>query len=138
MNNPNNKSTFFLIDVYIPKHRINSSSFNKTISDSIDLIFCSMNGDQSQAYKIIKNDGSRIVVIFKAQTRKRIGQLNKFCQRFFDNSIDFECNSMSRDKFSAFLIESRNNKNYFVRSFNESTSSTYQGNDIKIFNDKAN
>lgn len=134
--NTSNKSTFFSIDILVPNHNINSNSFNKIVNDNIDLIFYSMSGDPLQAYKIVKTDGSRIIVIFKAQTRKRTGQLNKFCQRYFADSVDFKSNSMTKDQFLSFLIKLKNNKDFSVKSFNESTSSGYKGNDIKIFDNK--
>lgn len=132
-----NKHTFFSLDIRIPKDYINSESYMKKLNDNIDLILYSMQASNKYVYKIFQNDGSRLILLFKAITRKREGQLSKFCSRYFCDNVTFEVKDITRDTLIDTLSRARSNLKKFkiIEKFDVDT---YDGSDIKIFNGKKN
>lgn len=133
-----NKNTFFMIDMRIPSEFKNSDSFNKELDDGVDMILYSMNASLENTYKIIKKDDTRRVILFKASTRKRKGQLNKFCKRHLSESINFTNDAISKDDLLENLKRAKESKLFNVSKLNENEENSYTGNDIKAFNDKKN
>lgn len=135
--NTENKSTFFTIDIKIPSDQIHSESYMQKLEDGIDLVLYSMQASNRDVYKIYKKDGSRVIILFKAVTRKRKGQLNKFCSRYLDNDANYRGLAISRDKLIEYLAQARlNADNYKI--VEDLDKQSYDGRDIRMFDDRKN
>lgn len=129
-----NRYTFFSMNLEVPEMLINSDQTTKKLDDAIDMILYSMNACSKETHKVYKFDNSRITVIFKSLTRKRKGQLNKFCERYLDKEITFTTEAIDKYEVMGTLKVLKDNPVYSVKNEAE----LYNGRDIEIFHDKKN
>jgi len=135
------KNAYFYINLNIPKEFSNSEYLSTQLSNSVDLILYSMgvSNDNKHLHIFKKINGTRIIYIFKSITRKRNGQLDKFCHRYLpqDKDIDFQSKGIKSAEIPAILhkIEMTGE---FIMDPSKSLITDNDFADIKIFKNKAN
>lgn len=110
------------------------------LDNSIDLVLAS-SGVEDESYKFYNNDRSKIVFYFKTGKRKRKGQLLKFCERFLHDGdqyrVEYSLNGVTKDQMIGDIAKLKTKEGYKMEE--EFTQfEDYNGNDVKIFNDKKN
>jgi hypothetical protein len=132
-----NKKSYFYIDVKIPEEHKNSQIHYQKITNAIDLILDAMKV-ADDTYRFENHDSGRIIQFFKTESRKRKGQLNKFCERFIeDNEIEtVRTGGVNKDWYETEILKLTKNKNYSLTE--EPKKDVYNGEDIKLFEDRKN
>ena len=144
-----NRNTFFSVDIKIPQEMKYTGSLKKELDNSIDLILYNMQASNNPGdhFKIVKKDGSRIIYIFKAQTRKRLGQLDRYCKRFLNEknlgegrNVEVKPNGLLKSDVWSLIYKLKNRDDYSLSTELETKKDNlvYDGIDIQIFKDYKN
>jgi hypothetical protein len=130
-----NKNAFFLLDLALPNNMTGSAYYRDKVKDSVDLILASM-GVEENSEEFEKKDKSRIIYFFQTSTRKRKGQLVKFCERFLPEDITYRAEGITK----AFSDEQqlRLEKSTNFQKQTRLTEYNYNGDDIKILDNRNN
>lgn len=129
-----NKNTFFRVDVEIPEQYRHSTTHMSELDDGLDLVLYAMQASNNDIYKIVKEDGSKVVLLFRANTRKRKGQLNKFCNCYLDNNITTHSKGILKEDMLVSLAKAKKSPDYEL-IFSIDDNASYDGDDIKLFKD---
>jgi hypothetical protein len=136
-----NKSSYFYLKLNIPKEYRNSYEFREKLNNSIDEILYSMNAptNDDNTHFLQSDDKSSLITIFRTNNRKRKGQLNKFCDRYLDESwnIKYTAESLKADEIPAVLGKIKKS-NKFKTAYFKDEDDLYNGRDIQVFKDKEN
>lgn len=132
-----NKYTFFVVAIELPTKYKESPHLKNELNDSIDMILYQMGAanKDSQNYQLVNED--KIVQIFRCKSRKRKGQLNKFCRRHLPEDVIYESKGIDKDELTA-LVAHAKKKNYIIKKEVEIDENEYDGRDIQIFKDSKN
>ena len=132
-----NKNTYFLLKIKIPEDLRASGGFSKKLDDAIDHVLYAMGTDSNSErnYTARKKDNSQQIYIFRTNNRKRKGQLNKFCDRYFDPqwNITYETRGLGLSDVPILINQIKKSNVYSMQG-----EQTYTGRDIKVFEAKQN
>ena len=133
-----NKYTYFLIEINLPENYTNHLKEN--LDDSIDMVLYSMGAanNDPKNYKLITNKGNKIGQIFRCQSRKRKGQLNKFYSRYLPENLKISALGIDKDHVSELLSKAKINNFKVISEASKNESNSYEGKDIAIFNNRKN
>jgi hypothetical protein len=84
---PENKNSFFCLNLTLHSNSSNEIYIDN-LDNKVDLILSSLTV-KSTWYKFIKKDKSQIVHLFETNTRKRKGQVIKFCDQYFPKEQEY-------------------------------------------------
>ena len=130
-----NKKFWFAISIILEDGQRHANAREK-IDNDVDLILAAM-GSEDEPYKFLKMDQTQVIYLFKTSNRKRKGQLVKFCQRFLDDSLNFQIKGLTRDEQIVLLTKLEKNHYQIKQSPIEVTIKNYSGSDLDIFKDKS-
>ena len=79
--------------------------------------------NQNDHYIITKHDGSKLIHLLKANTKKRSGQLRKFCERCLNKlEVDQEAKGLFKDEVLDIVARSTKKRNYAIKNIETSLS----------------
>jgi hypothetical protein len=128
-----NKNSFFSLTLPISNNQ-NEIHIEK-LKDKTDLVLNLMNV-RNTFYQFEQKENNQLLFFFKTDSRKRKGQLTKYCEQVFPENQQFTVQGLTKFNFDS-SIERMKKNNHFNLSKEPSTFDEYTGSDIKIFdNDK--
>jgi len=94
-------------------------------------------GVKTKSYQFKSTYGNELVYLFQTDTRKRKGQLDKYCDQHLPQDQSYEILALTKTTFESELLRFQNNVKFNLVDkptiFDE-----YAATDIKIFDNKAN
>jgi hypothetical protein len=133
MNVNENKNSFFSITLPTSEYK-NNEIYLEDLSNKTDLIFGSM-GVKNTLYKFKEKDNNEIVFLFRTETRKRKGQLTKYCDCLLPDNQTYSVKGITKYNFEIELMRLENNPN-FVIEYSPIIFEDYTASDLEIFKDK--
>lgn len=128
-----NRYAFFVLNLEIDSEN-QTNNYIEKVEDSTDLILHAMNVKDT-LYKFRQKDNKQLLYLFKTDLRKRKGQLVKLANKFLPENQFYTAGSLTKNEFSTRLGQIQKN-NKFQLEIKPLTTSDYEGNDLKIFQDK--
>jgi hypothetical protein len=127
-----NKSTYFILKLQLSE--LNRTEFyEEKISNSVDLIYNALDVSDKNNHIYRKKDGKTLVHFFKTNSRKRKGMVDKFCQRFLPDDQTWVIIPVRKDEVTERLNNIKEHQGYRLQN---EVLADYNGEDIKIFNDR--
>ena len=96
-----NKNAFFYLDIQIPDQFVYSNKHMKELDDGLDMVLYAMHASNNDIHKIIYSNGQEQSILFRANTKKRIGQLNKLSSRYLNPDIKISSKGIFREDILA-------------------------------------
>lgn len=126
------KNSFF--SVILSKNSTISGYELEKIKDEIDLLLGSIQA-KKPLYEFRKLTNDEIIIFFETDNRKRRGQVNRACEKIFNEDIDFKVNPYTKTVYNLDIHRIKNNKNFKeIENINSKLFEEYSGKDIAIFN----
>jgi hypothetical protein len=130
-----NKNSFFSLSLNLDLIQGNAFKLENLLN-SVDLVLSSM-GVKTKSYQFKSTYGNELVYLFQTDTRKRKGQLAKYCDQHLPQDQSYQILALTKTTFESELLRFQNNLKFNLVDkptiFDE-----YAGTDIKIFDNKAN
>lgn len=130
-----NKKSYFLLDFKLPESKIGEKEYRDEVTNAIDLILSAMGVDE-EPQQYVKTDQGRMIYLFRTNMRKRKGQLVKFCDRYLPDYQNYRIEGITKSYFEEVQRNLKNNSNYQKQT--SISRINYQGDDIKILDDRKN
>lgn len=129
-----NKNSFFSIRI----ETRNLTDYEKSeLLDEIDLVLGSI-GAQSELYKFKSEKYQQEIILFRTGARKRRGQLNRICEKYIPEKVEFKVEAYSLSNYNLEIERFEKNEGYKLKEIGGSLFDDYKGEDIKICKDRKN
>lgn len=100
-----NKYSYFSIKIAsLIKEKQKDPSETDDLLEMIDLIFIAMNVND-EWYSFLSNDKHKYIYLFRCETRKRLGQLRRLCEKYVPSGETFSIVGYDKVRFQAKLRE---------------------------------
>ena len=91
-----------------------------------------MTAIEEETFRFTNLNGTEVILLFKAFTGKRKGQLNKLCEKHLGNLVNYSTSARTRYDFVEMLKNFKTNSQYF-EDYQIVPSSFYLGSDLQVF-----
>ena len=105
-----NKYSYFILDLSIAEMDRDSES-SENLENALDLILARMSSTE-EPYKFFRNDKSRLLILFRTDSRKRRGQLVKLCEKNLLKEQRYETQGVSKKLFFNEIEQLQKNEEY--------------------------